>query len=322
MVAVAALLYSAWVGWALTHPRHVGVTSNPSTAHDLIYRPLPATNYLIEPSARPLTTSDGVALRGWILPAPQSQDQEWVGTTPSLWSLKTVIIATDHGQNRLQQGFPTYDAAARLVAAGYNVILFDARGTGGSGGSAITYGVLEVRDLLAVVQYALSLGPPGGQIAIWGFGTGAAAAIETAAQSPHVNAVIADGSYATLDGYLGRNIPLWTGLPAFPFTGMVRFAMQAETGVSYGAFNPLDAVASLGGTHARPLLLVSGADDTVTPPADAQALYAAARDYRSFLLTVPGAGHLQSYSKDPREYMSRVLTVLSEMGGPSSSSAA
>ncbi len=310
---IACVLASAFVAWRLLHPVRLPVHGNPAADADLIYRPLPARGYLIDPSLQPLTTSDHVALQGWFIPAPLSQNQPWPTTTPSLWSEKTVIIATNHGQNRLEPGFPTYAVAATLVSDGYNVILFDFRGTGESGGADITFGVLEVRDLVALVHYARSLGPPGGQIAIWGFGTGGAAAIGAAAESPHVDAVIADSSYATLDGYLSREIPRWTRLPGLlmPFT---LWSMEQEAGVSFGSFNPVQAITALGGPSPRPLLLVTGADDTVTPPEDAQRLYAAAADPRSFLLTVPNAGHLQAYGKDPSGYLSHVLQILQAMG--------
>lgn len=313
LALVACVLGSAFVAWRLLHPVRIPIHGNPAANADLIYRPLPARGYLIDPSLQPLTTSDHVALQGWFIPAPLSQNQPWPTTTPSLWSEKTVIIATNHGQNRLQTGFPTYAVAATLVSDGYNVILFDFRGTGTSGGPDITFGVLEVRDLLALVHYALSLGPPGGRIAIWGFGTGAAAAIGAAAVSPHVDAVIADSSYATLDGYLLREIPRWTHLPdsLTPFT---LWTMEQEAGVSFRSFNPVQAIAAMGGASPRPLLLVTGADDTVTPPEDAQRLYAAAADPRSFLLTVPNAGHLQAYAMDPHVYLAHVLETLQAMG--------
>ncbi len=326
-VLLAVFTLSAYWGWRLAHPPRLPVRSNPGTAAQLIWRCLPMVGDL--PPCTPgrlALQPDAIPLSGWILPVPppgqprpgtgpgnpSRQEPIWPGTSPGQWSRRTVVLVSGRGQNRLQQGVPVYTIAARLTGLGYNVVLFDTRGTGRSGGAAIGFGATEWHDVNAVVGYLRTLGPPGGTVAVWGFGTGADAALVAAATDPHIAAVIADSPYASLPAYLRRNVPVWTGLPAFPFGWTVPWVMARETGVHYGAMRPLRAAATLG-ARALPLLLVGGGADRVTPASGVRRLYAAAADKNGQTLVVPEAGHLQAFAKEPSRYMRRVLAVLAEM---------
>jgi len=125
-----------------------------------------------------------------------------------------------------------------------------------------------------------------------------------------VDAVIADSPYDRLGAYLRRAVPVWTGLPAFPFAWTVPWVMARETGVAYGRFSPLADAAALG---SRPLLLVVGTADPLTPPSGVRALLAAAHDVNAQILSVPGAGHLGAFAAAPNRYLAAVMQTLAEM---------
>ena len=327
-VLFAVFAVSAYWGWRLAHPPRVLVRGNPAIDARLIWRCLPNPTVLPPCTAGVLPPGiDRIPLSGWILPvaleaAPRAAtgaaathdaaSANWPGTSPGQWSRRTVVFVSDAGQNRLQSGFPTLSVARELTQLGYNVVLFDTRDTGASGGDEIGFGSLEAKDVEAVVAYLRTLGPPGGYVALWGFGTGADAALLAAVHEPDVAAVIADSPYASLPAFLRRNVPAWTGLPAFPFSFTVPWLMGLETGAHYGAFDPLRAAATLG-AKSLPLLFIDGGADPITPPAGVRALYAAASDKDGSTLVVAGAGHLQAYQREPGRYMQRVLQVLGEM---------
>ncbi len=290
---LAILVVSVYQGWVLTHPPRAPVTGNPGTDASLEYRDLPCHHQIL--CGRTLFVPGvHLALAGWVIPL--NPGSTYPGSSGN-WAQNTVIFVADHGQSRTSGPFPLWGVASVLSEMGYNVVLYDAEGTGLSGGAAIAFGTLEVRDLLTVVSWLQRQGPAQGHIAVWGLGTGADTAILAAARNPAISAVIADSPYARPDAFLRRAIPRWTGLPAFPFARTILWAMQQETRVRYGAYDPLTAVRRLGEGPAapgRPLLLVSGGADTLTPPADASALYAASHDNNALSLTVVGAGHLQA----------------------------
>lgn len=320
LVLLGLGLFSVFQGWKLTHPVARPVVGDPGTGASLDYRCLP-----LDPPAfcgpKPLFTSGHpVPVSAWIV---MSVLTLYPGASFG-WSTNTVIMVQDQGQSRTPTGFPIWSVTRTLVDAGYNVVLFDTRGQGLSGGSGIGFGTLEVTDLMTVIQYMQDLGAPQGHIAVWGLGTGADAAILAAARTPDVSAVIADSPYLTPGAFLRRAIPTWTGLRPFPFVDGIVWAMQKETGVQYSAYDPRTAVAKLGGANPRPLLLVGGDEDTLTPYSDVQQLYVGSKDARAYPLEVRGAGHLQAFAKSPpdsdvpqaSQYMCYVLNTLSAMQTP------
>ncbi len=330
---LSVLVASVYEGWVLSHPPLRPVAGNPGLGAQLAYRclPVPAAPQFCAARPLPLFTPDHhVAIPGWIVPASS-------GPYPGLsggWSRSTVVLVGDYGQNRTDHGpFPTWRVVTRLHAAGYNVVLFDSRATGAADGGSVGFGTIEVHDLLTVVRYLRTLGPPQGDIALWGLGTGADAAIVAAARTRLVRAVIADSPYATPAGFLRRAVPSWSGWPAFPFRYTIPWVLPRETGIPYRRYNPLRAVRALGTTPARPLLLVAGTTDPLAPLSDAQRLFRASHDPRADLLPVYGAGRLQAYEKSPRQvrnggpnvYMCHALATLAAMrrgqGAPAAAAA-
>jgi fermentation-respiration switch protein FrsA (DUF1100 family) len=74
------------------------------------------------------------------------------------------------------------------------------------------------------------------------------------------------------------------------------------------ALRPVDAIARI----RAPLLLIAGAADLRTTPADAERLFAAAPEPKQ-LWVVPEAGHVDFHRVAPEEYEARVLQFLARM---------
>lgn len=327
LAVVAVMAASAYKGWELTHPPRRYGHGTPASRASLDYRCLPLTPPAVcSPGVMLQTPEHHVRLAAWIVPSYA----DIYPSTSSNWSQDTVVLVPDHGQSRTSSTFPVWPVTLALQHAGFNVVLFDPRGTGQSGGAAIGFGTIEVNDILTIVRYLQSLGPPQGHIAVWGLGTGADAAIVAAARTRAISGVIADSPYLSVGQYLRQAIPAWTGWPAFPFAETILWSMQHETGVPYGAYRPLSAIAALGSPNPRPLLLVVGANDQRTPPADVQRLFAASHDSLARVLVVSGAGHLQAFASsgpalaDPEytEYMCDALITLRAMQRPGATASA
>jgi alpha-beta hydrolase superfamily lysophospholipase len=117
-------------------------------------------------TAVPLRTDDGVALDGRLWPFADGCDT-------------TVVVA--HGFTG-SQGLPDLlDVAARIWAAGYAVLTFDARGHGNSEGRC-TLGQQEPLDVAAAVREARR---SSSSVAVVGASMGALAALRYAAGSHH-----------------------------------------------------------------------------------------------------------------------------------------
>ncbi len=84
-----------------------------------------------------------------------------------------------------------------LVGEGHDVILFDQRGHGDSGGRFTTFGVWEQHDVRAVVDEVESRGWLRGGVATMGLSLGAAAVLMHAADDPRVQGVVAVAPFAS-----------------------------------------------------------------------------------------------------------------------------
>lgn len=245
------------------------------------------------------TSADGkTPLFGWYIPAAVASD-------------RTVVLAHGFGG---QQGAMVSQYASWLHAAGYNVLSFDFRNSGSSGGDQTSMGYEEKQDLKAAVDQATALG--GKKIALMGVSMGGATAIEEAASDSRVTTVIDDCAFDTIKDAVEPRVKLARQqvgplqIP-YPFPGLVSDAIdqkvQQELGEPVLTADPLHAVRQLGD---RPLLIIHGAADNETLPQDSINLYSADPGQQKALWMVPGAGHGDSYKVDPAGYRKRVLDWL------------
>jgi uncharacterized protein len=170
----------------------------------------------------------------------------------------------------------------RFTPRGFDVVAYDSRRHGESGGDVCTYGFLEKRDLRRVVDSLTDGGPV---IAI-GTSLGAAVALQEAAADARVAAVIAAEPFSDLRTVASERAPWF--LPSLIVRKAFRVAEQ-RGGFLVDAVSPMDAARSI----RAPVLLIHGAADVDTPPAHSQRVFAALAGPRRLLL-VPGAGHNQS----------------------------
>lgn len=232
------------------------------------------------------TSTDGVSLAGWFIPAPEAHGP-------------TIVLLPGYNQGRA--GLLPH--AGYLHDAGCHVLIVDFRGTGRSGGAAFTFGMKEARDVQGAVSYLLSrpdVDPA--QIGLLGLSYGAAIGLLAMAEDRRIRAMAAESAFASLTGMIQLNFRRYSRLPRFPFAYLIVFVMEHRLGGSVAAVNPRQAVAAIGG---RPLLFIDDMLDRLIPPGSAQRLYDAALGPRE-LWVVPDAGHAGGMWVQPREYAQRV----------------
>ena len=285
-VALAGYLVVALiVAETLTKPRRRALVSTPA-ALDLTYEDVTFAS-----------TVDAVALRGWFLPAAGSD--------------RAVVIA--HGRNSTRTGdngqhLP--DAAA-LVGSGYNVLLFDFRAHGLSGGERYTLGAAEQRDVLGAVAYLEGRGLSAARMGFWAHSMGAATVLLAAGSSPAIHTIVADSSFARLADLLARELPRASGLPGF-FNPPIIFFGRVLFGMDTTVLNPVDAVAAL---PPRSVFVIHAEADRLVPVEHAHRIAAAAGAAVYDLWIVPGARHDRVSAVVPDEYRSRVLAFFAERLG-------
>lgn len=280
--AAVIVLISAYTGWKLIHPQKEGIEPFSSN---------------IVPEYRDISfnsINDNTVLNGWFFEAK--------GST------KTVILAHGYAKNRLQFQEQTLDIIKGFLSAGYNVLAFDFRNSGKSGGKMTTLGFHEKNDLLGAVNFVKLLGAK--HIVLMGFSTGASASIMAAAENNDIDAVIADSPYLELRKHLSNRIPKLSRLPAFPFNAPIMLSVELIAGMDIDRVNPGKSIVNI---TPRPVLLIHSKNDDVIPVEDSRTLYSIIsfdKSSRSGYWETDGEGHLGSFTSYPREYMEKVLSFL------------
>jgi alpha-beta hydrolase superfamily lysophospholipase len=168
--------------------------------------------------------------------------------------------------------------ASRYAPRGFDVVAFDSRAHGESGGSACTYGPLEIEDL----AHILDREPPG-TVALIGGSLGAAVALQAAAHDPRISLVVAIAPFSDL-----RAVELERGswyVTASEVDDAFEIA-DRESGARLEEASPLTAAQAI----RCPVLLVHGTADTDTPPSHSERILAALHGKKQLVLE-PGRAH-------------------------------
>ncbi len=237
--------------------------------------PLVAARALLHPvrSARKVPTPAGcvertfaadVSLSGWFCRS----------TTPQRGSL--IIL---HGVADTRAG--AAGLVSRFAARGFDVVAYDSRAHGESGGDGCTYGFWEKQDLRRVIG-TLRAGP----VVLLGTSLGAGVALQVAAGDPRVTGVVAVEVFSDLET-IARDRAPW-----FVPNWMIQRAFR--TAERLAAFRVADvSPVRAAGSITVPVLLIHGAADTNTPPNHSKRVYDALRGPKRLML-VEGARHNES----------------------------
>ena len=218
---------------------------------------------------------------------------------------KTVIIA--HGITYTLFGSVKYVNLFRQ--RGFNVLLYDHRNHGRSGGRWSTFGYYEKDDLAAWLTWAREKLPAGGQLGLMGESFGAATALQCVAEPPGVAFLVCDCSFSDLTDLLTYHLALDYHLLAFPLLNLASLWSKILTGMAFSDISPLREV----GNIEIPILFTHGAADQFTPARMSQALYAAKTRGPRALYLAPGADHAQAFFSDPAAYEAQVAAFLREI---------
>jgi pimeloyl-ACP methyl ester carboxylesterase len=123
-------------------------------------------------------SADGVPIDGWILRGVPGRP----------------FIVLCHALGRTKSS--VLDLAVQLQKEGFNLLIFDFRGHGRSGGGASSLGVDEKRDIIGAVDFLASLEESStDRIGVYGVEMGAHAAVLAAVDRPAIKVLVLDGLY-------------------------------------------------------------------------------------------------------------------------------
>ena len=233
-----------------------------------------------------VTTSDGLRLAGWWTPSKNGA---------------AVIVQHGYKTNRSTQ---LLEIAATLARGGYGVLLSSLRAHDLNDGRVISFGLEEMKDLsawLALIQTLEGVDPS--RIGIFGNSLGGSLAIQLAAQTQSIKAIVTHSAVASVRSTVETSIAYFTGLPPFPFTPMILFWVEQDW-----AMQPdlLDFTVWIAALESQPILLMQGGADVVVAPESGQLLYDSAREPRE-LWFEPDLGHVDFQRERSQEFSDRVV---------------
>jgi fermentation-respiration switch protein FrsA (DUF1100 family) len=221
-------------------------------------------------------SKDGTALHGWFVPAQGKSAATAMGTV--------VFSHGNAGSVGHHLGFNLW-----LADAGYNVLTYDYRGFGKSGGKVDRRGMVDdVRAAFDYVAERADVDP--GRLVSMGHSLGGAKSLVAITERPvkGLRAVITDAAFASYQ------------------------AMARRIGGDVGArlvsdeWAPKDSVAKLA---PLPLLIVHGTNDEVVPFSQGKELFEAARQPKT-MFVVKGGHHGDSLVRNDGAYRKKLLEWL------------
>ncbi|GAP18226.1 alpha/beta hydrolase [Levilinea saccharolytica] len=219
---------------------------------------------------------------------------------------KTVVLS--HGFTYSLFGMVKY--APMFRKRGFNVLIYDLRHHGKTGGWNTTFGFYEKLDLKAVVTWAYDKLGTGGKVGVFGESLGAALSLQHAALDPRISFVIADCPFSDLNELLAYRLRNEFHLPAFPLLPVSSMICWAFTGMAFRKVSPLREMPEI----EAPILLIHGDRDTFVPKEMSIALLAAAKNSRlTRIYLAPQAEHAESFWTNPTAYEQQVDNFLRDI---------
>jgi pimeloyl-ACP methyl ester carboxylesterase len=225
------------------------------------------------PAGDAVVTDDGVRIAGWYIPAADGSGP----TGP------TIVLV--HGFNNTKANILGY---GERLHEQFNLVAFDMRNRGRSTGTQTTAGVLEQKDLRAIIDWVEREKHPA-HLGVLGNSLGAATAMAEARDDPRVEALALDSMHTRLRYQVEARLQ-HRGHPAYPGTWAIFLGIRFRTGLDVGS---IDAADEIGQVADRPILLSHGTADTEDLPARTQEFYddALAAGVSIELHWCEGAGH-------------------------------
>jgi len=202
-----------------------------------------------------VVTDDGIHIAGWYVPAAD-------GAGPAA---ATVVLV--HGFKASKTGILKYGEGLHQH---FNLVAFDMRNIGRSTGTVTTAGVLEQKDLRAIIDWVERTKHPT-HLGVLGNSLGAVTALAEAGGDDRVEALALDSMHTrTAYQIEARLLHASPPHPPYPGTWAIFLGSWIRTGVDLGSVDPEDELANYGD---RPMLLTHGTADNEDLPERTQAFY-------------------------------------------------
>lgn len=238
-----------------------------------------------------MTSFDGLTLKGYFLPANKP-------------TTKTVILAHGYLGNGKDMGLYARYYHDQL---GYNVLMPDARGQGGSEGDYIGFGWHDRLDYADWVKLMIDKLGPDTQIVLHGVSMGAATLLMTSGENlpDNVKAIVSDSAYTSVKDLFRYQAKRMYHLPSFPVIPTTGLVTKLKAGYTFAEASALGQVKKA----KAPILYIHGNADKFVPTSMSKELYKNTKSDAE-LMIVDGAGHAESFILAQDKYKEKLKGFL------------
>jgi len=226
------------------------------------------------------------------------------GTDP----LKTVIFV--HGHTWTWHGMVKYFST--YANRGYNIIAYNHRYHGNSGGNCCTAGFYEKSDLLKIADWTLTKFTETKTFGVMGESLGAATVLQYMPLDKRLTFAHADCPYSDAAELYQHQMSLYH-LPSFLKNTTIKFCdryFKHNCGFSLNQVSPIRDIMQ----SSAPLLLVHGDNDNYVPPSMSVDMAEKRKSHEpTTLLLIEGAAHAKASSVNPALYHKTLVKFLDEV---------
>jgi uncharacterized protein len=224
---------------------------------------------------------------------------------PSIMGGEDTVIIT-HGIGGGRKGAPEY--VELFLDLGFNVVTFDQRHHGNSGGDNISYGYYESYDMKNVVDYVKTVTT--GKTGVFGISMGAATTLMYAgAVEDGADFYIVDAAYSNFyEEALYRLHRDFSYVPDWSVNFVANLTdvfVRARAGFSLRDINPLKHIVNIN----SPVMFINTKEDLFIPPYMTDKLYQN-KCGDKYLYLVEKGNHGQALTEDPAKYKDEVYSFL------------
>ena len=221
-------------------------------------------------------------------------------------SIKHGTVLCFHGY--MDEKSTMLDRAHAYLDMGYDVLLTDFMGAGGSYGNQTTIGFLEAENVKIVHDYTVSALKED-KIIMSGFSMGAVAIMKAQADYDLLTqALILEAPYSTFKNAVANRIDK-LGIPKWPTTGLFTFWTGIINGFNAFEANPEDYAKKI----TIPTLLMCGGKDQNIPTKETQHIFNELASRKKQLEIFPESIHESYLVKYPKEWYTIVYDFLNKL---------
>ncbi|AVK63957.1 alpha/beta hydrolase [Lactobacillus sp. CBA3606] len=288
----------------------IGITGGSFYLYHFAFEPTPKV--LTHSSKRSHTTLK--KNQAWLKTVKKQTWHEWSATDhlklvadfvpATKKTTRTIVVA--HGYMGNKEQMASY---IRLWhRRGYNVLAPDDRGNGQSAGDYYGFGWPDRLDYVKWTRQVVKRVGPKSQIGLFGVSMGGATVMMMSGEPlpSQVKAIIEDCGYTSVSDELSYELKELYHLPKFPLIYTASLVADAK---AHFNFLKASSVAQL--KHNKlPIFFIHGGQDTFVPTKMVYQNYRATTVKTKKIWVVPGAGHAESYTTQPKLYTQKVTQFM------------